>query len=277
MSARKVGVLMVLSVGMIAGMVLLGGCAKKVDPKEAARKARVEQMEKEQYAAEKWMREGQYVPVSAELRQKITQALDKYEAESSYRMGFYSQDGPVLVSMDGEVGGGNVHLVMQRSDQAYPWEGYLIGDRFYGQVAGGLVDHGPESRSEGEKLYLPVYKDFRISIGQAMNGEVKDVGMIPYAGGGSVHRYDFRVRVPEAEANLLTVTVDLDETLGLIRHMTLGRGIGSEASRQRYIKLYRECQFEKFGEVPPIQLPSGVPIKQPESGRDALEEKLGLD
>ncbi len=277
MDSRKVGVRVALAVGVIAGMALLGGCAKKVEPKEAERKARLEKMEKEQYAAEKWMREGQYVPVPAEIRKKITQALDKYEALTSYRMGFYSQDGPVLVSMDGEVGDGNVHLIIQRSNEQYPWEGYLIGDRFYGQVAGGLVDHGPDSRAEGEKLYLPMYRDIRVSIGQSMNGEVKDVGEIPYAGGGSVHRYDFRVRVPDEQANLLTVTIDLDETLGLIRHLTLGQGFGSEASKQRFIKQYRECQFEKFGEVPPVQLPPRAQIKPPESGRDALDGTLGLE
>jgi hypothetical protein len=270
-----------LAVALALALGLAGGCAQKAktgDAKteDAKTKAWREQRAKDLYAKEKWMREGQYVPVTPELRQKITQALDKFEALTSYRLGLYSQDGPVLTSIDGEFGGGNAHLVVQKTGQEYPWECFLIDDRFFAQEGSGLTDHGPNSRQQAERMYRPMYKEVRVAISQAMNGEVKDAGPMEYQK-QPVRRYDFRVRVPVEGPNLLTATVDLDENLGLIRHVAVGQGTGSEASSQRFITLYRECQFERFGEEDPVRLPEGVKIKAFESQKDALENTLGLE
>lgn len=266
------GLAWVLSAG-----ILVPGCAKKAQPvtQENPQLAKIRADLKAKMAnADKWMVTGQFQAVNAGWQDKINQALDKFEALTAFEASLFSGDHANSVEIQAACNGENFHLSVRRNQETEPWEGFGIQDRFYSQKGNdALQDNGPASRAQGEKLFRPLLTDLRISIKQAMHGEMKDVGLVDF-NGKKVHRYDCRTQVPGTTPEVLTAAVDLDEATGMLVHALVGNGSGSESSSARFAKQYRELALERTEGVAPIQLPQGITVLPPE--QDATSDKMEL-
>jgi len=255
---RKIGIgLLVVALAMIGA-----ACGKKEPaPQEQTQAAGQEAMR----VQDKWMTQGDYAPCTEAVRQQLIQAVDAVEVQPSYQIGLYSDDHANLAMFDGEICGQDAHFSFRRNNEENAWEFFVIGDRFYPQNGDGVIDNGPDSRAEGEKLYKPLFSDIRVSLKQALNGEMKDLGAADF-NGTPVHKYDFRAVVPDQDAGVLTATLEIHEAKGVLVHAVIGQGIGSDASPRRFAKLYREIAVDKIGAVKPVKLPEGVTItpREPE-------------
>jgi hypothetical protein len=259
-------------------VVLGAGCAKKPVNPQVAQQAVMDKMKAEAAAAaakrDVWMTQGVYVSGKTEWQDKIIQAEEKTEALNNYQLGLYAEGLGSSLELDGEVNQANSHLHFVRNHQPLPTEFFLVGDRYYSVEGETVLDNGPNSRGAGEKSFLPLLQDIRSAIRQAARGEIKDVGMSQFQT-QPVHKYDLKIGLPgTTPPELLTVTVEIDETRGVLLHAVLGNGTGSESSAKRFLKQYRELAYTKLGTVPAVGLPQGVTVTP--YVEDINNQKMGM-
>jgi hypothetical protein len=251
-------------------LLMLAGCAAK--PGGQAAQSGAQTPAAGRGPDEAWMR-GSYQACPPELRRQLGEAVDNLETAPAHQVGLYQMDASGQAWFDGESNGENVHLSLRHGDEAEPWEFFLLQDRFYSQEQRGLRDHGPDSRADGEKLYLPLYKKLRVFLKQGLNGEYRDLGPAEF-GGLRTHKYDFRAQEPDREAPVLTVMLEVDESRRLVVHAVVGNGTGSDTGSQRFAKAYFELALGKIGEIAPVELPAGVEILPPVKPEKDIDETI---
>jgi len=257
-----------MSVMLLVGMT---GCGEKVKVSQLWAPKATPTAVVEADDADAWMREGEYAPCPADIRERIAKAINAVDSLKTYTLGLYQDERGDMLQFDGEVYDHDVHLSLRQGQQEVDQEFFLVKDRFYIQSDRGLQDHGPGSRATGEKLYLPLFKDTRVAMMQAMNGEYKDLGLTDY-NGIAVRKYDFRGQEPDREAKVITATIEVDEARGVLTHAVVGNGTGSDSFRQRFAKRYREVVIADIDATEPVALPEGVPILKYEAPEDDLEQ-----
>jgi hypothetical protein len=245
---------------LLGSTLMLGGaCA----PKKAAQPSVLDKVRAEAQAAEAkrdaWMTQGTYVSGKTEWQEKIIQAVEKTETLANYQIGLYSDSHAESLEFDGEMNQGDFHFHFNRNHREVPIEFFILQDRYYSQEGDSLLDNGPNSRSTGEKLFMPLLQEVRSAVKQAARGEIKDVGPVQYEK-IPVHKYDLKIGLPGDPPQVLTATVEIDEARGLLLHAVVGSGVGSESAEKRFQKVYRELAFTKIGGIGNVALPGGVPV-----------------
>jgi hypothetical protein len=248
-----------LSILMVLMMAAGAGCAKKKAASPDALGQAEKQAKAEQAQREAWMTQGKYETGKTDWQNKIIKAIEESDTLPVYQTGIYSDDHTNSLEFDGEVNRGDAYFRFNRNHQEYPWEFIILKDRLYTQEPNGFQDNGPNSRSQGEQLFQPLLKEIRFALMQAVRGEIKDLGMSKFEE-IPVHRYDLRTQVAGNSPEILTVTVDIDETMGILVHAIVGNGSGSGNSEKRFTKMYRELLYTRIGKVNPPELPDGVPV-----------------